>query len=130
MSSLDEETHFFSFEVGGFWLQTLAIQVNLRAIIDALVGYYGVSAHILWETLAIRLRAQMDEVAFDQHDRDRLLKQLFEQEQWPYKRLISPIIERAGGPGSMPFGTSATCNPFRRVDVSQQRHHKEAVTEH
>ncbi|XQU07962.1 IucA/IucC family C-terminal-domain containing protein [Halomonas sp. LY9] len=79
-----------------FWLQTLAIQVNLRAIIDALVGYYGVSAHTLWETLAIRLRAQLNEVAFDQHDRDRLLKQLFEQEQWPYKRLISPIIERAG----------------------------------
>ncbi len=113
-----------------FWLQTLAIQVNLRAIIDALVGYYGVSAHTLWETLAIRLRAQLNEVAFDQHDRDRLLKQLFEQEQWPYKRLISPIIERAGGPGSMPFGTSATCNPLRQVIVSKQQRHQEAVTEH
>ncbi|WP_249978629.1 IucA/IucC family protein [Vreelandella olivaria] len=111
-----------------FWLQTLAIQVNLRAIIDTLAEHFGVPAHGLWQQLAARLKAQIEVVPFDHHDRDMLMKQLFEQEQWPYKRLIAPIIERAGGPGSMPFGTSSTCNPFVRVSALAKDTAGEALT--
>ncbi|WP_245184781.1 IucA/IucC family protein [Halomonas salinarum] len=101
-----------------FWLQTLAIQVNLRAIIDSLADHYALSRHVLWQEMATRLEACIDALPFDAHDRGMLKVALFEREQWPYKRLIAPIIERAGGPGSMPFGTSATCNPFVRVRQS------------
>jgi len=112
-----------------FWLQTLAIQVNLRAIIDALANYYHLSASDLWQVMGTRLNKQINAVPFDQHDREMLQEQLFEQEQWPYKRLIAPIIERAGGPGSMPFGTSATCNPFKRVGTATVDAKSEALTE-
>ncbi|WP_245704204.1 IucA/IucC family protein [Modicisalibacter muralis] len=108
-----------------FWLQTLAIQVNLRAIIDTLADHYTLQAQELWREMAARLEARIDAIPFDDRDRGMLKEQLFEREQWPYKRLIAPIIERAGGPGSMPFGTSSTCNPF--VRVRRQAHEK--VTE-
>ncbi|SBR46918.1 IucA/IucC family protein [Halomonas sp. HL-93] len=112
-----------------FWLQTLAIQVNLRAIIDNLANYYRLSARDLWQVMATRLEEQINTLPFEQHDRDMLREQLFDREQWPYKRLIAPIIERAGGPGSMPFGTSATCNPFRRVASHAVDIKDEAVAE-
>lgn len=112
-----------------FWLQTLAIQVNLRAIIDALANYYQLSSNDLWRVMASRLDQQINAVPFEQHDREMLREQLFEREQWPYKRLIAPIIERAGGPGSMPFGTSATCNPFKRVAIAAVEMKNEALTE-
>ena len=37
---------------------------------------------------------------------------LFDDPAWPLKLLVRPMIERAAGPGSMPFGKSDTCNPF------------------
>ncbi|WP_277811814.1 IucA/IucC family protein [Chromohalobacter canadensis] len=100
-----------------FWLQTLAIQVNLRAIIDTLGDHYGVSSHELWRQMAACLAAVIDTVPFDARDRAMFNEQLFESPQWPYKRLIAPIIERAGGPGSMPFASSSTCNPFMRLGL-------------
>lgn len=112
-----------------FWLQTLAIQVNLRAIIDALSDHYALSRHDLWREMAARLAAGIEAVPFDERDRDMLKARLFAREQWPYKRLIAPIIERAGGPGSMPFGTSTTCNPFLRVGRSTEARSAEALTE-
>ena len=96
-----------------FWLQTLAIQVNLRAIIDTLAGHYGLCQRALWRDLTVQLEAQLDAVPFDAAERNALKSALFERERWPYKRLIAPIIERAGGPGSMPFGVSETVNPLR-----------------
>lgn len=112
-----------------FWLQTLAIQVNLRATIDTLADHYALSIHDLWREMAVRLEAQIDAVPFDRRDRGMLKEQLFERGQWPYKRLIAPIIDRAGGPGSMPFGTSSTCNPFVRVGRQADEAVAEALTE-
>ncbi|MDN3556647.1 IucA/IucC family protein [Halomonas maura] len=112
-----------------FWLQTLAIQVNLRAIIDTLADYYALSSHELWREMAARLEARIAAIPFDDRDRGMLRERLFEREQWPYKRLIAPIIERAGGPGSMPFGTSATCNPFVRVGLPEEITPAEPLTE-
>lgn len=110
-----------------FWLQTLAIQVNLRAILDALAAHYAISATSLWQEMASRLETQIGQVPFDNHDRKLLREQLFERELWPYKRLIAPIIERAGGPGSMPFGTGSTCNPFVRTSALVKEKGNEAI---
>ncbi|MBB3141524.1 IucA/IucC family protein [Halomonas organivorans] len=112
-----------------FWLQTLAIQVNLRAIIDTLADHYGLSRHDLWREMAARLATAIETIPFDECDRDMLEERLFARERWPYKRLIAPIIERAGGPGSMPFGTSTTCNPFLRVGWSVEATSAEALAE-
>ncbi|WP_225884780.1 IucA/IucC family protein [Halomonas elongata] len=112
-----------------FWLQTLAIQVNLRAIIETLADHYALPARNLWREMATRLEARIDAIPFEDRDRGMLKAQLFEREHWPYKRLITPIIERAGGPGSMPFGTSATCNPFVRVGLPDAAMPAEALNE-
>lgn len=121
--------YHLSLEALLFWLQTLAIQVNLRAIIDTLADHYSLSRHDLWREMAARLEARIDAIPFDGRDRGMLKEQLFEREQWPYKRLIAPIIERAGGPGSMPFGISATCNPFVRVRRQADERVAETLTE-
>ncbi|MAR72775.1 MULTISPECIES: IucA/IucC family protein [unclassified Halomonas] len=110
-----------------FWLQTLAIQVNLRAIIDTLAGHYGLCQRALWRDLAVQLEAQLDAVPFDAAERNALKSALFERERWPYKRLIAPIIERAGGPGSMPFGVSETVNPLRACQGALAHQEAEAT---
>ncbi|MEQ5858454.1 AcsA protein [Halomonas sp. EF61] len=109
-----------------FWLQTLAIQVNLRAIIDTLAGHYGLCQRALWRDLAVQLEAQLDAVPFEDAERNALKSALFERERWPYKRLIAPIIERAGGPGSMPFGVSETVNPLRACQGALTHQNAEA----
>ncbi|ERL51936.1 IucA/IucC family protein [Halomonas huangheensis] len=98
-----------------FWMQTLAIQVNLRAIIDTVAGHYAIPVTTLWATMAQVIDSQIEQIPFSAEDRQLLRSQLLEAEDWPYKLLIAPIIERAGGPGSMPFGTGRTTNPFQRV---------------
>ncbi|MEQ5768891.1 AcsA protein [Halomonas sp. H33-56] len=110
-----------------FWLQTLAIQVNLRAIIDTLAGHYGLCQRALWRDLTVQLEAQLDAVPFDAAERNVLKSALFERERWPYKRLIAPIIERAGGPGSMPFGVSETVNPLRACQGELTHQNAEAT---
>ncbi|USZ48848.1 IucA/IucC family protein [Halomonas sp. DN3] len=110
-----------------FWLQTLAIQVNLRAIIDTLAGHYGLCQRELWRDLTVQLEAQLDAVPFDAAERNVLKSALFERERWPYKRLIAPIIERAGGPGSMPFGVSETVNPLRACQGELTHQNAEAT---
>lgn len=112
-----------------FWLQTLAIQVNLRAIIETLAEHYALPVRDLWREVAARLAARIEAIPFDDHDREMLKEALFERTQWPYKRLITPIIERAGGPGSMPFGTSSTCNPFIRAGLPDVAMPAEALSE-
>lgn len=110
-----------------FWLQTLAIQVNLRAIIDTLAGHYGLCQRALWRDLAVQLEAQLDAVPFEDAERNALKSVLFERERWPCKRLIAPIIERAGGPGSMPFGVSETVNPLRACQGELTHQNAEAT---
>ncbi|AZD16040.1 IucA/IucC family protein [Pseudomonas chlororaphis] len=98
-----------------FWLQTLAIQVNVRAIIDTLAQVYAVPATELWSTLRQVLDALLQSIDFDDEARAMIKRQLFEAPRWPQKLLLTPMIERAGGPGSMPFGKGEVVNPFQRL---------------
>ncbi|SPJ33040.1 IucA/IucC family protein [Kushneria phyllosphaerae] len=98
-----------------FWLQTLAIQVNVRAIVDATASHFDVEVSLLWQTVATSLRGRIDEVVTSPELHALLIEQLFEAPSWPFKQLIRPIIARAGGPGSMPFGTGESVNPLRQI---------------
>jgi siderophore synthetase component len=62
------------------------------------------------------LNELIDTIDFDAEARAMLKQQLFEAPQWPQKLLLTPMIERAGGPGSMPFGKGAVVNPFHRLN--------------
>lgn len=98
-----------------FYLQTLGIQVNLRAIIEALVIRYGIAEPKLWSALRQVLEQVIDRVEFSEDTRKLLQERLFHDCSWPLKLLVQPMIERAGGPGSMPFGKSQTQNPFQHL---------------
>ncbi|WP_407310649.1 IucA/IucC family protein [Pseudomonas sp. nanlin1] len=98
-----------------FWLQTLGIQVNLRAIIDTLAQVYDVPATALWKQMGQVLEDLLVTIDFTEEARAMLRQQLFEAPHWPQKLLLTPMIERAGGPGSMPFGKGQVVNPFHRL---------------
>jgi siderophore synthetase component len=99
-----------------FWLQTLGIQVNFRAIIDTLAEVYALPATGLWTAMGEVLNELIDTLEFDAEARIMIKHQLFEAPHWPQKLLLTPMIERAGGPGSMPFGKGQVVNPFHRLD--------------
>jgi siderophore synthetase component len=98
-----------------FYLQTLAIQVNLRAIIEVVAQRYEVAAAQLWTALRAALEQAIDRIEFSADARALLQQRLFHEPAWPLKLLLRPMIERAAGPGSMPFGKSVTSNPFHAV---------------
>jgi siderophore synthetase component len=98
-----------------FYLQTLGIQVNLRAIIEVVAGRYGIAEQQLWSALHQVLVQSVDRVGFSGEARTLLQQRLFHDRVWPLKLLVRPMIERAAGPGSMPFGASQTCNPFQSL---------------
>ncbi|KPA91353.1 siderophore synthetase component [Pseudomonas asplenii] len=98
-----------------FWLQTLGIQVNVRAIIDTLAQVYAVPVTALWTVLRDVLEGLLQSIEFDDEARAMIQRQLFEVPRWPQKLLLTPMIARAGGPGSMPFGKGEVVNPFHRL---------------
>ncbi|MFC6340132.1 AcsA protein [Pseudomonas sp. CCM 7891] len=98
-----------------FWLQTLGIQVNMRAIMDTLAQVYSIPVRGLWLVLRNVLDELIESIDFDDEARAMIKRQLFEAPNWPQKLLLTPMIERAGGPGSMPFGKGEVVNPFHRL---------------
>ncbi|HVK95065.1 MAG TPA: IucA/IucC family protein [Noviherbaspirillum sp.] len=95
-----------------FYLQTLGIQVNLRAVIEVLAARYDIAQPALWSVLRQVMEQLIEQVEFSAEARTLLQQRLFHERSWPLKLLVKPMIERAGGPGSMPFGKSQTQNPF------------------
>lgn len=98
-----------------FWLQTLGIQVNFRSIIETLALVYALPERGLWTAMGEVLNELIDTIDFDPEARAMIKQQLFEAPHWPQKLLLTPMIERAGGPGSMPFGKGQVVNPFHRL---------------
>ncbi|NVZ29416.1 AcsA protein [Pseudomonas gingeri] len=98
-----------------FWLQTLGIQVNVRAIMDTLAQVYAVPVTALWTVLRDVLEELITTIDFDDEARAMIRHRLFDVPRWPQKLLLTPMIERAGGPGSMPFGKGEVVNPFHRL---------------
>lgn len=99
-----------------FYFQTLGVQVNLYAIIDALSTVYKIEEKVLWNVLRDQLQVQLREIPFREEIRSELHSILFEKTEWPLKLLVKPLLEQAGVPGSMPSGQSTIQNPFLQLD--------------
>ncbi|OZG73307.1 hypothetical protein BTA51_11685 [Hahella sp. CCB-MM4] len=98
-----------------FYLLTLGIQVNLRAIIETLAIRFSMDDARLWLVIREELEQVIQTVDFSDDVRAMINQQLFENSEWPLKLLVKPLIERAGGPGSMPFGKGTLQNPFHNL---------------
>ncbi|RCK27806.1 IucA/IucC family protein [Thalassospira lucentensis] len=99
-----------------FYLQTLGIQVNLRAIAETLANIYDIEASEFWKQMKGAIIHALDNASFNKEDRTMIAEHLFDTPYWPYKQLVRPIIARAGGPGSMPWGKGKVQNPFQNID--------------
>ncbi|MCH1782794.1 IucA/IucC family protein [Psychrobacter glaciei] len=108
-----------------FYLQSLGLLVNLRAIIESLVEHYHINEDTLWHEAMISIEESLVTIDFDDDQRQILRDELLSSSHYPHKTLLLPVIARGSDPhGSMPAGESKTINPFKRVKKSaSQRTH-------
>jgi siderophore synthetase component len=98
-----------------FYFQTLAIQVNLYSIIDALARSYRIREEKLWTVLRESMEEALANAECGTEQREQIREILFSRKAWPFKQLIRPLLEQAGpAGGSMPSGSGNTVNPFRQ----------------
>ncbi|HSP86357.1 MAG TPA: IucA/IucC family C-terminal-domain containing protein, partial [Psychrobacter sp.] len=99
-----------------FYLQSLGILVNLRAIIEALSAHYEISEAVLWREARDSIHRALTDIDFDADQYELIREQLLTNPYYPYKTLLLPVIERGDNPhGSMPAGENVTTNPFFRA---------------
>lgn len=100
------------------YFQTLGVQVNLYAIVDALITSYSIPETAFWREMSSVVRELLHEVEFPAPVRDVLEAQLMESDTWPIRLLLTPLLKRTGtGGGSMPAGVGTTGNPFRTAEA-------------
>ncbi|GAB7195381.1 hypothetical protein [Dickeya oryzae] len=87
----------------------------MRAIIDTLSLTYDLDAATLWGVMRTEINGAIDRAGFAADTQAMLKTRLFDVPNWPQKLLITPMIARAGGPGSMPFGKGEVINPFQAI---------------
>ncbi len=98
-----------------FYLQTLGISVNIRAIIETMTQHYQLTENTLWQQVRDSISTCLADIDFSNEQRQILQQELLDSELYPHKTLLLPIIERGADPhGSMPAGESVTVNPLYR----------------
>ncbi|MBF0657868.1 hypothetical protein IPZ60_03850 [Psychrobacter sp. NG25] len=103
-----------------FYLQSLGLLVNLRAIIESLVEHYHINEETLWHEAMASIEESLVTIDFDDDQRQILRDELLSNSHYPHKTLLLPVIGRGSDPhGSMPAGESKTINPFMRVKKSR-----------
>ena len=104
-----------------FYLQSLGLLVNIRAIIEALVEHYKINEDTLWHEAMSSIETALATIDFDADQRQIIRDELLTSQHYPHKTLLLPVIERGTDPhGSMPAGESRTINPFMRVNRNSQ----------
>ncbi|MFT7324043.1 MAG: siderophore synthetase component, partial [Psychrobacter glaciei] len=100
-----------------FYLQSLGLLVNIRAIIESLVEHYHhINEDTLWHEAMTSIEESLVTINFDDDQRQVLRDELLNNSHYPHKTLLLPVIARGSDPhGSMPAGESKTINPFKRV---------------
>ena len=109
-----------------FYLQSLGILVNIRAIIEALSEHYELSENRLWLEAMSSIDNALASIDFDTDQAQFVREQLLTNPYYPHKTLLLPVIERGDDPhGSMPAGESRTINPFfsaKNIEANPMAH--------
>lgn len=96
-----------------FYLQSLGILVNIRAIIESLVEHYKLAELALWTIVREIIEQTLERLDFDNDQYLVLKKCLLDSPFYPHKTLMLPVIERGQqAHGSMPSGESVVTNPI------------------
>lgn len=103
-----------------FYLQSLGILVNIRAIIESLSEHYSINEQVLWDAAMGSIEKALVDIDFDADQSHFIREQLLTNPHYPHKTLLLPVIERGNDPnGSMPAGESVTINPFLKKQLSE-----------
>lgn len=106
-----------------FYLQSLGILVNLRAIIESLAAHYGMAEVKLWASVREMIEQLLLQLDFDADQYLILKESLLDSPYYPHKTLMLPVIERGQqAHGSMPAGESRVNNPLSisKLDIHNQ----------
>ncbi|PCE33089.1 siderophore biosynthesis protein [Burkholderia ubonensis subsp. mesacidophila] len=95
------------------YFQTLAIEVNLYAIIAALAERHGDDEATGWRIVEQVLRDTLESVFGASPAHARIEHALFDAPRWPFKQLLAPLAARATLGTGMPSGIGAIPNPLR-----------------
>ncbi|WP_176560225.1 IucA/IucC family protein [Brevibacillus dissolubilis] len=98
------------------YLQTLGLQVNLYAIVDAWSKAYGIDEALFWQEIQKGIETCLSAIDFPAEVHAVVKEQLLLSPTWPTRLLIGPLLKRRGsGGGSMPADAGVTQNPLQNL---------------
>lgn len=99
------------------WFQTLAVEVAVRAVVEAATTGFGVRETDAWSAVAGALATCVGDSALPRAAREVSARQLLEAPAWPTKLVLGPLLERSGpGSASMPSGRGRGPSPLGGLD--------------
>lgn len=99
------------------YFQTLAVSVNLYAIVDALVDVFKVSEAELMTQLRQTMQRHIRTIDWLPDTSEEVEHIIFNHETWPFKRILLPLLHQRGdGGGSMPSSIGRVPNPMKWAD--------------
>jgi len=94
------------------YFQTLAVEVNLYAIIAAIADCFDGDEATGWGIVDRTLHEVLERVFATSPTRDYVARLLFDAQHWPFKQLLEPLAARAALGTGMPSGMGAIGNPL------------------
>ena len=95
------------------YFQTLAMSVNVYALVDAFSHVFGLDEGALMAIVRRALYEAVDNLAWNEADRAAVKHVLFEKPTWPFKKIVMPLLLQTGsGGGSMPSSIGTVPNPM------------------
>lgn len=94
------------------YLQTLAIEVNLYAVIAALAERYGRDEAHGWRILRGVLEACLTRVPLPEQIAASTRSLLLDERDWPFKQVLAPLLGRASFGTGMPSAMGRIDNPL------------------
>ncbi|WP_025039828.1 IucA/IucC family protein [Nitrosospira briensis] len=94
------------------YLQTLAIEVNLYAILAALATYYGRDEAHGWGVVRQALEICLAHAPLPVEIAGQARKMLLEEAEWPFKQLLAPLFNVTSFGTGMPSAMGRLPNPL------------------
>ena len=101
------------------YFQTLGLQVNLYAIINALAQAYPVTERDGWQMIRTTIEEALARMDLPVEAQRVLERELLYKETWPTKLLLTPFLASKMPSAGMPSGRGLTANPLRSLTAGQ-----------
>ena len=99
------------------YFQTLGVQVNLYAIINALAQVYPITERDGWKVIKTAIEEALAKLNLPVEARSVLERELLQNKSWPIKLLLTPFLASKIPGAGMPSGRGFTANPLRSPTV-------------